>query len=131
VVTTRMINDRDLDALKRALLWGRIYQMRELQIRVLPDPMPADGTPEWIAMASRVAAIAQAYHLGLKPWQCAPIHVAADAVAADCYGCRRDEIALCQRMRDLGVSRFEPDPPTALDAAERRAARPRRASQRK
>ena len=122
-----MISERDRDALRRALLWGERFQKREPGIKVFPEPMPAEGTPEWIALARRLAAQAQEHNLGLLPWQSAPVNVADDAVAADVYGCHEDEITLRQTLRELNISTFEPDPAAAIASVEdQRAELPRR-----
>ena len=79
--------------------------------------MPEEGTPKWLALARHLASLAQSHHLGLKPWQTAPIDI-TDGAAANA-----DEIALCQRMRDLNISIFEPDVPNAIaNATQRRDA---------
>jgi hypothetical protein len=111
-----MISDRDLDALRRALVWGRAFQKREPQLKIFPEVMPAEGTPEWFALARYLAALAQSYNLGLKPWQLAPIDIDESGFA------NADERALCQTMRDLNISIYEPDVPTAIaDATHQRA----------
>jgi hypothetical protein len=105
------LSDRDLDALRRAMAWGYGFQKREPQLKLFPDVMPEEGTPKWLALARHLASLAQSHHLGLKPWQTAPIDI-TDGAAANA-----DEIALCQRMRDLNISIFEPDVPAAIDNA--------------
>jgi hypothetical protein len=113
------LTDRDLDALRRALAWGVGYQQRNPQIRVFPDPVPTEGTPEWLKLAEHLASNAQSHYLGLKPWQSAPL----DVEVTGCAG-SDDEATLVQTMRDLGISIYEPDPPTAIaDATQQRASR--------
>jgi hypothetical protein len=109
------ISDLDLDALRRALLWGHAFQRREPQLKLFPDPMPAEGTPAWLKLAQYFASLAQSYHLGLRPWQTPPIDV-------DDH-CKPEEIALRQTMRDLNISVYEPDVPTAIANATHRASR--------
>jgi hypothetical protein len=118
-----MINDRDLDALRRALLWGQGYQKCQPQLKLFPDVMPAEGTEAWLALALQLAALAQSHTLGLRPWQVPPIDVDDDAVAdPDGWGCKPEEIALRRTMRELNVSIYEPDVPTAIaNAAHQRA----------
>jgi hypothetical protein len=112
-----MISDRDLDALRRALDWGRAFQKREPQLKLFPEAMPVEGTRAWFALALRLAAIAQSHSLGLKPWQVPPIDV--DDAGWDC---KPEEIALRQTMRDLNISIYEPDVPTAIaNATHQRA----------
>jgi hypothetical protein len=109
------LTDRDLDALRRAVEWGKGYQRREPQIIVFPTPMPDEGTPEWIELATGLAATAQFFTLGLKPWQTEPLYVHDDGVIDDTgWGRRSDEVALRRRMLALGISIYEPDVPAAL-----------------
>jgi hypothetical protein len=109
-------SDHDLDALRRALLWGVGHQQRNPQIVVFPDPMPEEGSAAWLRLAERLVSNAQSFHLGLKPWQSPPL----DVELTDCAG-SEDEARLVQTMHDLNVSIYEPDPPTAIAAAiERR-----------
>jgi hypothetical protein len=127
------ISERDLDALRRALLWGEAFQKRESQLKLFPETMPAEGTPAWLALAERLAALAQSHNLGLRPWQCPPIDVDDDAVAdLTGWACKPEEIALRQKMRDFGILKFEPDPAAAIATAAyqtQRAAPLRRKSQ--
>jgi hypothetical protein len=120
------ISECDLDAMRRTLDWARDYQTREPQIRLFPDPMPAEGTQEWLDLAERLASIAQSHNLGLRPWESPPIDIDASGFANS-----PEEIELCQRVRDLGISIFEPDPATAIANAtharstQRRSPKPR------
>jgi hypothetical protein len=126
MVMAMKLSDLDLDALRRALAWGVGLQQRNPQIKVFPDPMPTEGTPEWLKLAEHLASNAQSHSLGLKPWQSPPLDVEATGCANN-----DDEIALVQTMLDLGISIYEPDPPTAIaDAIERRDA-PRKRRQAK
>jgi hypothetical protein len=106
----------DRVALARAIEWAKRYQ-RGKPIILLPEPVPRAGSPEWIEEARRCAACAQMLTLGLRPWQCPPVH-ASDTVGDDRYGERPAEVELRQRMIKLGISIFEPDPLAALAAAE-------------
>jgi hypothetical protein len=127
-----MISELDLDALRRALLWGRDLQRREPQLRLFPDPMPAEGSTAWLSLAQYFASLAQAHVLGLRPWQCEPASVDDDAVADGGWGRKPDEIRLRQIMREHGISKFEPNPPSAIANAEAGAdARPRRKARRR
>jgi hypothetical protein len=110
------IAPHDIDALKRAVAWGRVYQKTEPGIQVMPQPMPDEGSPQWIEAAIRLAAMAQAEALNLPPWKCEPTHVHDDGVVdPDCYGRRPDEVALLRRMAAAGVSRFDPNPLAAIE----------------
>jgi hypothetical protein len=109
------LSDRDLDALRRALIWGRGYQQRNPQLKLFPDPMPAEGSQAWLELAEYMAGRAQAHHLGLKPWQCGPLDIEATGFANNA-----DERALWQTLHDLGISIYEPDPAAALDNATQR-----------
>jgi hypothetical protein len=110
------LTDRDLDALRRAMEWGKNYQLREPQLKVFPTPMPPEGSHEWIAVATRLAANAQAANLGLRPWDVEPCH--ADDVVHDGWGGKPDEVALRRKLIALGLSVYEPDVPAALAKAE-------------
>jgi hypothetical protein len=104
------LSDLDLDALRRAVAWGHGFQQRNPQIKVFPDPMPAEGTQAWLELAKHLASNAQSHHLGLKPWQQCPL----DVEATGGFATNADEIALCERMRALNISLYEPDPPSAI-----------------
>jgi hypothetical protein len=117
------LTPNDLDALKRAIKWGEAFQRREPQLKLMPEQMSIEGSPEWIELATYFAAKAQSQTLGLYPWQCEPVHVHDDGVVdVSCYGRRSDEVALLRKMLALGVSIFEPDPPAAIAKAERERA---------
>ena len=62
----------DLDALKRALRWGKAFQTREPQLRVWPEVLPDEGSPAWIALAMYFVRAAHADNLGLRPWETEP-----------------------------------------------------------
>jgi hypothetical protein len=109
----------DLDALRRAITWGRSWQVRESHLHVLPDPLPKEGSEEWVELAIRFAAMAQAEALDLRPWQCEPAFVHADEPVADVYGRRPNEVEMLKRMLRLGLSRYEPNPTAAIAEAER------------
>jgi hypothetical protein len=109
----------DLDALRRAMKWGEGFQRREPQIKVFPSPMPVEGSPEWIELATHLAGRAQYHTLGLRPRQTEPLNVVDDGVVdPNGWGCRPDEVALRRKMIRLGISLYEPDPPAAIAKAE-------------
>ena len=117
------LTEVDLDALHRAIAWGRRYQLREPGIAVLPQPFPPENTHVWIEAASRLAAMAQSVTLGLAPWQCEPAITHDDGIIDDdCYGRRSNEVGFRRKMIALGISIFEPDPPRALADCEREPA---------
>jgi hypothetical protein len=118
-----MMEPHDIDALRRAVAWARIYQKTESGIQVMPQPMPDKGSPQWIKEAIRLAAIAQAQTLNSPPWKCEPAHVHdGGTVDPNCYGRRPDEVALRRKMLALGISIYEPDPSAAIARAEQRRA---------
>jgi hypothetical protein len=106
------LSDRDLDALRRALVWGVDLQKRNPQLVVFPDPMPEEGSAAWLKLAEYLVSNAQSFHLGLKPWQSPPL----DVELTGCAG-SEDEATLVQTMHDLNISIYEPNPPSAIAAA--------------
>jgi hypothetical protein len=112
---------RDLDALKRAMEWGKGYQRREPQLRMFPGGMmPDEGTEEWIELALYFVSAAQSDSLHLRPWETAPVHTHDDGIVdPQGWGRRPNEVALLRKMIALGISIYEPDPPTAIAQAER------------
>jgi hypothetical protein len=116
------LTPNDINALKRAIEWGEGYQRREPQIVVFPNPMPDEGTPDWIELATRLASIAQCATLGLRPWEVEPCH-ASDVVHSG-WGGKPQEVALRRKLIGLGLSRFEPDPLRAIAMAEERQTGP-------
>ena len=107
----------DRNALRRAVQWAERYQ-RGKPIILLPEPRPRAGSPEWIEEAMRCAGFAQMTALRLRPWEAPPI-VSDDEVGDPTkYGSRPQEVELRQRMIELGISVFEPDPIAAIEAAE-------------
>ena len=60
------LTPNDIDALRRAVTWCRdVYQKRQR--------VPSEGTPEWIKLATRLAATAQYHALEFKPWEIPPV----------------------------------------------------------
>jgi hypothetical protein len=115
----KKISIADLDALRRAIKWGERYARSEPQLKIMPDPMPREGSQEWLKLATSLAATAQYDTLGLKPWQTEPLHVVDNGVIdPNGWGNRPDEVALRWKMLALGISLFEPDPPGAIARAE-------------
>jgi hypothetical protein len=110
------LTPRDLDALRRAMIWGEGFQRREPQLKLFPEQMPDEGSDEWMELATYFAVHAQVQALGLFPWQVAPCD--ADDVAHGGWGGKPEEVALRRNMISLGISVWEPDPSSAIAAAE-------------
>ncbi|MCA1415283.1 hypothetical protein I6F30_29750 [Bradyrhizobium sp. NBAIM20] len=114
------LSESDRDALKRALNAARSESpARAKQI----DAMLRDPSRSWDEIAKFAASCVQTSNLGLMPWQPPPCQIANidAALAASDDEPRRGRNAaatLLQQMLDAGVSRFEPDPMTALAEAE-------------
>ena len=118
------LTPNDLDALRRAMKWGKAFQTREPQLRVWPEVLPDEGSPAWTELAMYFVRAAQADNLHLKPWQTEPCATIDDGVIDDNgWGRRSGEVALLRRMLSLGVSRYEPHPLVAIAAAEAERAR--------
>ena len=116
---TTKLSPADLAALKRAIAWARAVQRREPAIRMLPDPLPPEGSRQWVREAQQAAALAQSRALRLPPWRCPPCLSRDEASANECYGRGRAEVELRQRMKRAGVSLWDPAPLRALSEAER------------
>jgi hypothetical protein len=107
----------DQDAFRRA-----IEELRKLEptwdvtIVKMLEERPFEQVGEWAAEVLQVRA------LRLKPWQCAPASTANVENPRDVYGCRRAEVELLRKMLSLGLSRYEPDPLTAIARVERERA---------
>ena len=114
------LTPNDLDALRRAITWGKGFQKREPQLKLFPPVMPDEGTAEWIELARYFALHAQVQALGLFPWQVPPYD--ADDVAHGGWGGKPEEVALRRKMIALGISIYEPDPPAAITRAEQKGA---------
>jgi hypothetical protein len=85
-MTTGKLSELDLDALRRAIAWGRGFQQRNPQLRIFPDVLPMEGSAPWLELARYLASHAQTHHLGLRPWEVPPIDV-------DDGWCKPEEIA--------------------------------------
>jgi hypothetical protein len=57
-------------------------------------------------------------NLNLKPWECPPYQTRDVGETSDDWGCRPNEVALLNRMRRAGVSKFHPNPLAVIEAAE-------------
>ena len=108
------LSKADGDALARSIKWAVWYQQREGHLRIVPALLPDQGTQEWIGLGQRCASLAQTMTMKLQPWQAAPADVHDDGEVCDCYARRPEEVAYLRRLAATGLSRFEPDPDTAL-----------------
>jgi hypothetical protein len=108
----------DRDALRRALVAARSRnEARKKQI----DSMLCDR--DWETVAEFASYSVQRDALRLKPWQFAPCEVDIGDIDAPGYEHRGAAPAaeLLQQLLAAGLSRWEPDPVTALDeVADRR-----------
>jgi hypothetical protein len=75
-------------------------------------------TGPWQEAAERAVWCCQDRSLKLRPWECPPFLTRNVDEPSDCWGYRPQEVALLRRMLAAGVSRYHPDPMTALAAAE-------------
>jgi hypothetical protein len=75
----------------------------------------------WEEIAASAAYGCQLRTLKLRPWQCPPCWAndEIDPTQPDRYGNMPDEVRFLQRMLAAGISRYEPDPLSALAAIER------------
>jgi hypothetical protein len=116
--TPNAISDVDRDALERAL--AIMLRHRELggdKRRI------AEGQEPWDAIAHHAAVSCQIASMGLKPWQVAPCEVEinqTDARGNEHHRTRHASLTL-ERLLHAGLSRFEPNPPSALARSEHAA----------
>lgn len=109
-LTEADFNEVDREALNRSLqiiLNGK-DEGRAEQVRAFMTESDADPAYGWWYAASFCASLCQDRALGLKPWQSPPWDADEDGHA--------DEERLLKRMLSHGVSRYEPDPLTAINA---------------
>ena len=66
----------------------------------------------WEDVAEFAAYCCQISNLRLKPWQTPPCHVGGDDN-------QPEAVRLLAQLRELGISRWHPDPIAAIAAAER------------
>jgi hypothetical protein len=96
---TPAIPDLDRDAFGRAIVWVRQHG-EAIEIAAIEATLKREGLA---AAGEHAAYIAQCGTLGLRPWESPPA-----------YGWRPSELALKCRLEDAGLSRYEPDPLSAL-----------------
>jgi len=115
------LTDADREALRRAMRMKREFDPR---YRDVTDVEIDAADDEWLWSYGIGASFGlQLNRLQLKPWQCPPCHADDEVSPKGEYGGMPEEVSLLKRMRALGLSRFEPDPLAAIDAAEAKAAR--------
>jgi hypothetical protein len=103
----------DRDALKRAL-----QQMRSASEEHRAHYDAILEKRGWFEAASHAAYSAQIKSLGLRPWQAVPFEAADEVDEVGGYGKTAEEVLLKQRMLDLSISLYEPNPREAIAAAE-------------
>lgn len=66
----------------------------------MPEVIPPENTGEWLELALRLAAVAQATNLGLLPWECEPCNTYDDDVPDPaCWSRRKPEVVLPEAAR--------------------------------
>jgi len=114
------INEVDCDAFHRAL--ALMLKHRELS-RDFKRRLD-EGREPWADIARHAASICQIESLGLRAWQTLPCEVEINET--DARGCEhrstRNASMILKRLLNAGLSRYEPDPPTALARVERESA---------
>jgi hypothetical protein len=113
---TEPLSDLDREALERALA---IDRKRDAACRQQIEERL--GAEPWFEVARLAAQRCQETSLHLRPWECwPPCAVAVDDVDEPGYEHRgiRQSAELLRRMLAIGLSRFEPDPESALRRAE-------------
>ena len=112
-MTTGILTEIDRDALRRALALARAESDGE---REHLDAIEAQSG--WQEAAESAAYHCQCRALRLKPWQAPPCHGGPDEIGIG-YGNTAGEVRLRRRLREAGLSLYEPDPHAALAAKAR------------
>jgi hypothetical protein len=108
------MNRNDRDALRRAMEICRAEspgRSRQLDAKLKDEP--------WEEVAKFAAHCCQSRALRLFPWQDPPMYGAVDISWRD-----EDAARLLHQMLSLGVSKYEPDPMAAIEAAKQRKKAP-------
>ena len=109
-----MSDDVDRDALERCMKIAQRDPLRTEHLRSKLEDEP------WIEVAEFASYSCQIESLSLKPWQSPPCHIDEDAVP-DNDDREPDTVGrkLLRQMLANNISRFEPDPLTALRRVKR------------
>ena len=109
------LDDVDRDALQRAMEIAQRDPLRAEHLRSKLEDEP------WIEVAEFAAYSCQIESLSLKPWQSPPVHIDEDAIEPNSAEREPNTAArkLLRQMLRAGVSRYEPDPLTALRCRKR------------
>ena len=114
--TQELLSDLDRRALERAIA---IERARDAATRAQIEAKLK--TELWLSVAVFCVEHCQEIALHLRPWECwPPSAVAVEDVDEPKYEHRgiSQSAALLRRMLAAGLSRYEPDPVRALEAAE-------------
>ena len=113
------LDDGARDALQRAMEIAQRDPLSAKHLRSKLEDQP------WREVAEFAAYSCQIESLGLKPWQSPPVHIDEDADEPDNSDRESNSAArkLLRQMLAAGVSRYDPDPLTALAGAKRRSSR--------
>jgi hypothetical protein len=109
-MTTTELSEIDRDALSRALAIEHERNPAGIDNDLKQRP--------WEDVARSAAYAVQLRTLRLKPWQALPCEASDAATDPPCYGHHPGEVALRRRLVAARLSLYEPDPITALEAAE-------------
>jgi hypothetical protein len=111
------LTDADRDALGRAIA---LYREESSAHREQVDGLLKER--DWFSVATLAAYGMQCERLGLRPWQTPPCELgdpdAYELMRDDDHRGLRAAARLVKRLRAAGLSRYEPDPLHALEAAE-------------
>jgi hypothetical protein len=113
-----VISKVDRDVFERAL--AIMLKHRELIYRGDFKRRLDEREEPWDAIGRHAALVCQVESMGLKAWQVAPCEVEINEIDAPGYEHRRTRHAslTLERLLNGGLSRYEPDPPAALERIE-------------
>src|SRR5262245_43190568 len=106
-----MVTKVDREALKRAIETAKAEdasRRRQIEAKLAEEP--------WLEVAEFAAYVCQSRSLSLRPWETPPCLASPDPVDERPGSGNRAAWALAQRLEAAGLSRFEPDPISALAA---------------